>query len=111
MAASTPTMLSRNLVSAQYYRNPKDPKAFAAYLEKNDFIKDINNEGETTNATYAKNLASLENFVMLMFDKDTTVEPKQSSWFAPTRSATKPIPLCTETKRTYAAATELHLPR
>lgn len=71
-----------HLVSAQYYRNPKDPKAFAAYLDKNDFIKDINNEGTTTNATYAKNLASLENFVMLMFDKDTTVEPKQSSWFA-----------------------------
>ncbi|SPO29043.1 related to palmitoyl-protein thioesterase 1 [Ustilago trichophora] len=71
-----------HLVSAQYYRNPKDPKAFAAYLQKNDFIKDINNEGAKVNATYAKNLASLENFVMLMFDKDTTVEPKQSSWFA-----------------------------
>ncbi|KAJ1021181.1 hypothetical protein NDA16_003967 [Ustilago loliicola] len=80
-----------HLVSAQYYRNPKDPKAFASYLEKNDFIKDINNEGETTNATYAKNLASLENFVMLMFDKDTTVEPKQSSWFAsyPIRNETE----------------------
>ncbi|CDU23618.1 related to palmitoyl-protein thioesterase 1 [Sporisorium scitamineum] len=71
-----------HLVTAQYYRNPKDPRAFAAYLEKNDFIKDINNEGEQTNATYARNLASLENFVMLMFGKDTTVEPKQSSWFA-----------------------------
>lgn len=71
-----------HLVLAQYYRTPKDPKAFASYLEKNDFIKDINNEGEKTNATYAKNLASLENFVMIMFDKDTTVEPKQSSWFA-----------------------------
>lgn len=71
-----------HLVSAQYYRNPKDPKAFAAYLEKNEFIKDINNEGGKVNTTYAKNLASLENFVMLMFDKDTTVEPKQSSWFA-----------------------------
>lgn len=93
-----------HLVSAQYYRNPKDPKAFASYLEKNDFIKDINNEGENTNATYAKNLASLENFVMLMFDKDTTVEPKQSSWFAsyPIRNETEtsrksdpnePIPL------------------
>ncbi|KAF6767070.1 Palmitoyl protein thioesterase [Kalmanozyma brasiliensis GHG001] len=80
-----------HLVSAQYYRNPKDPKAFASYLEKNDFIKDINNEGEETNPTYAKNLASLENFVMLMFDKDVTVEPKQSSWFAsyPIRNETE----------------------
>lgn len=81
-----------HLVSAQYYRNPKDPRAFAAYLQKNDFLKDINNEGEKTNATYAKNLASLENFVMLMFDKDTTVEPKQSSWFAsyPVHNETEP---------------------
>ncbi|KAJ9475653.1 Palmitoyl-protein hydrolase 1 [Pseudozyma hubeiensis] len=71
-----------HLVTAQYYRNPKDPMAFASYLEKNDFIKDINNEGQEINTTYADNLASLENFVMLMFDKDTTVEPKQSSWFA-----------------------------
>ena len=79
-----------HLVSAQYYRNPKDPRAFASYLEKNDFIKDINNEGNQINTTYAKNLASLENFVMLMFDKDTTVEPRQSSWFAsyPIRNGT-----------------------
>ncbi|CBQ69504.1 related to palmitoyl-protein thioesterase 1 [Sporisorium reilianum SRZ2] len=82
-----------HLVTAQYYRNPKDPKAFAAYLEKNDFIKDINNEGDELNATYAHNLASLENFVMLMFDKDTTVEPKQSSWFAsyPIRNETDSV--------------------
>ncbi|PWZ01832.1 alpha/beta-hydrolase [Testicularia cyperi] len=80
-----------HLVSAQYYRNPKDPNAFAAYLEKNDFIKDINNEGESINTTYAHNLASLDNFVMLMFDKDVTVEPKQSSWFAsyPIRNGTE----------------------
>lgn len=82
-----------HLVSAQYYRNPKDPRAFASYLEKNDFIKDINNEGRDINATYAANLASLENFVMLMFDKDTTVEPKQSSWFAsyPIRNETESL--------------------
>ncbi|TKY88294.1 hypothetical protein EX895_002646 [Sporisorium graminicola] len=82
-----------HLVTAQYYRNPKDPRAFASYLEKNDFIKDINNEGDEINATYAHNLASLENFVMLMFDKDVTVEPKQSSWFAsyPIRNETDSV--------------------
>ena len=82
-----------HLVSAQYYRNPKDARAFASYLQKNDFIKDINNEGQEVNTTYAKNLASLENFVMLMFDKDVTVEPKQSSWFAsyPIRNETDSV--------------------
>ena len=82
-----------HLVSAQYYRNPKDPAAFAKYMEKNDFIKDINNEGqvETRNASYAKQLLQLENLVLIMFDKDTTVEPKQSSWFAsyPIRNETE----------------------
>ncbi|PWN49229.1 alpha/beta-hydrolase [Violaceomyces palustris] len=70
-----------HLISAQYFRNPRDPNGFAKYLEKNDFIKDINNEVEI-NKTYAENLLSLDNFVMIMFDKDITVEPKQSSWFA-----------------------------
>ncbi|KAN0065303.1 hypothetical protein ACQY0O_001138 [Thecaphora frezii] len=81
-----------HLVSAQYYRNPKDPNAFARYLAKNDFIRDINNEGPTRNQTYADNLLQLDNFVMVMFDKDATVEPKQSSWFAsyPIRNATDP---------------------
>ncbi|KDN38646.1 alpha/beta-hydrolase [Tilletiaria anomala UBC 951] len=70
-----------NVVSAQYYRNPKDPRAFQNYQEKNHFLADINNELQV-NQTYIKNLKSLDNFVMLMFDKDITVEPKRSSWFS-----------------------------
>ncbi len=33
------------------------------------------------NATYAKNLASLNKLVVVLFSKDTTVVPKASSWF------------------------------
>ncbi len=82
VAASTLTTPSRTSSRPSTTATPRIPKRLLPTWRRNDFIKDINNEGETTNATYAKNLASLENFVMLMFDKDVTVEPKQSSWFA-----------------------------
>lgn len=108
----------QNLVSAQYYRDPRDEARYEKYLEVNEFIADIvshlifiwnsrveqdqrsraelsielssfslmtslsqNNE-VSYNSTYADNLSKLENFVMIQFDKDITVQPKQSSWFA-----------------------------
>lgn len=33
------------------------------------------------NATYGRNLQSLENLVLVLFAKDKTVVPKESSWF------------------------------
>lgn len=33
------------------------------------------------NDTYADNLASLENLVLILFSEDKTVVPKESSWF------------------------------
>ncbi|CAZ84943.1 unnamed protein product [Tuber melanosporum] len=75
----TPWVQNR-VVPAQYFRDPED---LSAYLEHSAFLADINNErpGER-NKTYAENLASLEGFVMLMFEDDTTVVPKESAWFA-----------------------------
>jgi palmitoyl-protein thioesterase len=73
-----------HLVPAQYYRscNVSTGKPTEEYLEHSNFLADINNERAKKNATYAKNLASLEKFVMYLFDDDTTVIPKQSGWFA-----------------------------
>ena len=46
------------------------------------FLTTINNEHPANrNHTYAKNLASLNNFVMAIFDEDRTVVPKESAWF------------------------------
>lgn len=67
------------LVPAQYYRDPAD---LDKYLESSHWLADINNERKEKNETYAKNLASLENLVMVLFDGDTTVIPKESGWFA-----------------------------
>lgn len=66
------------LVPAQYFRDPED---LDSYLEHSNFLADINNERLLKNTTYAKNLARLENFVMYMFAHDTTVIPKETSWF------------------------------
>ncbi|OTB12657.1 hypothetical protein K445DRAFT_76874 [Daldinia sp. EC12] len=70
--------LQGRLVPAQYFRDPKD---LDNYLEHSNFLADINNEREQKNETYAKNIANLENFVLYVFENDTTVIPKETSWF------------------------------
>ncbi|KAI1092763.1 alpha/beta-hydrolase [Rostrohypoxylon terebratum] len=70
--------LQSRLVPAQYFRDPAD---LDNYLEHSNFLADINNERTVKNETYAKNIASLENFVMYLFDDDTTVIPKETGWF------------------------------
>ncbi|KAG8754506.1 hypothetical protein FRC14_005009 [Serendipita sp. 396] len=80
-----------HLVQAQYFR---DHKHYDSYLRSNRFLADINNEAREEpdpdnraskqalkNTTYATNLASLDNFVMVLFNQDQTVIPKESAWF------------------------------
>lgn len=82
------TVQSR-LVPAQYFRDPMD---YDNYLDHSGFLADINNERPLKNVTYKKNLASLTNFVMYMFEDDTTAIPKESSWFEEV-NGTETIPL------------------
>ena len=37
---------------------------------------------EIPNSTYKENLLKLNNFVMVKFDQDKTVTPRESQWFA-----------------------------
>ncbi|KAH0589286.1 hypothetical protein H2248_005048 [Termitomyces sp. 'cryptogamus'] len=68
-----------NLVQAQYFR---DPTNLEAYLSANHFLTSINNEIPVSrNSTYAKNLASLNNLVLVLFTEDKTAVPKESAWF------------------------------
>lgn len=72
--------VQRKVVPAQYYRDPAD---LDSYLEHSAFLADINNERPAgRNETYRENLASLDRFVMVMFEDDETVVPKESAWFA-----------------------------
>ena len=52
---------------SRFFQYWHDPINFDEYLEKSQFIAEINNELEVKNASYAENLAKLENFVMLKF--------------------------------------------
>ncbi len=73
------SFVQSRLVPAQYYR---DPMQLDKYLEHSNFLADINNERFVKNRTYKENLQKLENFVMYMFEDDTTVIPKETGWFA-----------------------------
>ena len=42
---------------------------FDKYVEKSEFLAEINNEKEIKNETYAENLAKLEHFVLVKFTK------------------------------------------
>lgn len=66
------------LVQAQYWQDPLDHDL---YVEKSQFIAEINNEKPEKNMTYAHNLAQLENFVMIKHNQDSMVEPRESEHF------------------------------
>ncbi|CAN7946042.1 unnamed protein product [Ixodes hexagonus] len=66
-----------NLVPAQYWH---DPFHMHTYVEKSIFLADINNE-RYKNETYKQNLLKLQNFVLVIFDDDSVVVPRNSSWF------------------------------
>lgn len=74
------SFVQSRLVPAQYYRSP-DPDQYEKYLEHSNFLADINNEKVLKNETYKENIRKLENLVMYMFEEDTTVIPKETSWF------------------------------
>lgn len=65
-----------------------------SYLASNKFLADINNEiPETHNTTYAKNLATLDKLVLVLFLKDATVVPKESAWFGSYAPSKESLPL------------------
>jgi len=71
--------VQEHLTQSNYWQDPLNEQE---YLKKNIFLPDINNNLDTQNQTYKQNMLALENFVMVMFDNDTMVQPKESEWFA-----------------------------
>ncbi|KAL9981308.1 hypothetical protein ACROYT_G009995 [Oculina patagonica] len=68
---------SNLLVQAEYWHDPLNEEE---YRNKSIFLADINQE-RVKNPQYKENLMKLKNFVMVMFGKDTMVDPKESEWF------------------------------
>lgn len=69
--------IQNNIIQAQYFR---DVNNYETYLEKSAFLKFINNE-LFKDLEYYNRLISLNKLVMVMFDQDETLVPKESAWF------------------------------
>lgn len=59
----------------------QEPRNIDSYKAHNVFLADINNDRDTKNPLYKKNLSTLEKFVLFRFEHDTTVVPRDSAWF------------------------------
>lgn len=64
-------------VQAQYFHDPLEQ---GTYLKSNVFMPDINNLN-SVNAQYKKNFMSLNTLLLVMFEYDTVVVPRESEWF------------------------------
>lgn len=75
--AAYTTVVQNALVQATYWHDPLDEEK---YKEHSIFLAEINNEMRI-NKTYIKNLNTLEHFVMILFENDTIVQPRETEWF------------------------------
>ncbi|KAM3266157.1 hypothetical protein T459_01558 [Capsicum annuum] len=66
-----------HLAPAGYIKIPTD---ITDYRKGCKFLPVLNNEVQR-NSTFKKRFTSLENLVLIMFEKDTILVPKQTSWF------------------------------
>jgi len=69
--------IQKFLVQAEYWHDPLDEDT---YREKSVFLADINCEREKR-SEYKTNLLQLKNLVLVMFNQDTMVQPKESELF------------------------------
>ncbi|EFA11379.1 palmitoyl-protein thioesterase 1 [Tribolium castaneum] len=69
--------VQKALVQATYWHDPLHEQEYKNY---STFLSDINNE-ITINTEYVQRLQTLDNFVLVKFDNDTIVEPRETEWF------------------------------
>merc|ERR1719378_220209 len=69
------------LVQAQYWHDPLHPDT---YRRISQYIAPINNDvrdGYSRVDAYKENFSKIEKFIMVKGEKDTTVLPRDTSWF------------------------------
>uniref|UniRef100_D2SNX5 Palmitoyl-protein thioesterase 1 n=1 Tax=Heliothis virescens TaxID=7102 RepID=D2SNX5_HELVI len=69
--------VQNSLVQATYWHDPLDDETLHP---QSIFLSDINNE-IMVNKTYIQNLNNLDHFVLVKFDNDTIVQPRETEWF------------------------------
>lgn len=69
--------IQNHVVQAEYWHDPLQEEI---YKQRSVFLADINQE-RNYNETYKTNLLKIKNLVLVMFENDTMVEPRETSWF------------------------------
>jgi len=73
-------ILADNLIKSEVYSDYI--QNIPGYLEKCRFLPRLNNElPDERNSTYKERFSSLQNLVLIMFEHDTVLIPKETSWF------------------------------
>lgn len=73
------TSFAQNHVGpAGYFRNPHD---YNSYLEGSTFLPDLNNEKNTNLTLVKEKIGGLEKILLIMFEEDTMIIPKETAWF------------------------------
>ncbi|KAI9174583.1 hypothetical protein LWI28_019557 [Acer negundo] len=68
-----------HLAPSGYLKFPND---IPNYLKKCKFLPKLNNElPDQRNSTYKERFSSLQNLVLIMFQNDTVLIPKETAWF------------------------------
>ncbi|KAJ0051696.1 hypothetical protein Pint_00110 [Pistacia integerrima] len=71
--------VQEHLAPSGYLKIPTD---IPEYLKGCRFLPKLNNElADKRNSTYKERFSSLENLVLIMFEQDTVLIPKETSWF------------------------------
>ncbi|XP_008544079.1 palmitoyl-protein thioesterase 1 [Microplitis demolitor] len=71
------SFVQNRFVQAEYWH---DPLKEDEYKKNSVFLADINNE-LVVNETYKENLQRLETLVLVKFENDTMVQPRETEWF------------------------------
>ncbi|XP_019861223.1 PREDICTED: palmitoyl-protein thioesterase 1-like, partial [Amphimedon queenslandica] len=71
------SFIQDNLVQAQYWHDPYDEESYALDCE---FLSDINQE-LVFKPSYKERFSNISNFVLVKFEYDMMVEPKETEWF------------------------------
>ncbi|KAI4327159.1 hypothetical protein L6164_019654 [Bauhinia variegata] len=86
-------IIADNLIKSQIYSDYiqehlapsgylKLPNAISEYLEKCRFLPVLNNElPDERNPVHKERFSSLQNLVLIMFENDTVIIPKETAWF------------------------------
>lgn len=72
------TYVQNRAAPANYY---KAPDRMPVYLKDCHFLPDLNNEREPKNILYTQAMAKLNSMILVMFDADSVLDPKETEWF------------------------------